>query len=173
MAIDEQPPAAASGPGRDRQGAIYRQGALGRRPAVPTDFAELEQRARRASSAARLGATSPAARARARTMRNNRRAFDRWAIVPRMAHGITTRDLTTTVLGTKLASPLLLAPVGAGALLARGQRPQDRPGGGGHRRAVRLLQPGLQLDGGLAAAMGDTPAGCSCTGAPTSDSSTA
>jgi isopentenyl diphosphate isomerase/L-lactate dehydrogenase-like FMN-dependent dehydrogenase len=50
-------------------------------------------------------------------MRNNRRAFDRWAIVPRMAHGHTTRDLSTTVVGTRLGSPLLLAPVGAGALM--------------------------------------------------------
>ena len=51
-------------------------------------------------------------------MRNNRRAFDRWAIVPRMAHGITERDLRTTVAGTSLSSPLLLAPIGAGALMA-------------------------------------------------------
>ena len=117
MAIDEQPPPAAGGPGRDRQGAIYRQGALGRRPLVPTDFAELEQRARRASSARAWGYVAGGA-GEGRAMRNNRRAFDRWAIVPRMAHGISQRDLTTTVLDTKLASPLLLAPVGAGALLA-------------------------------------------------------
>jgi lactate 2-monooxygenase len=117
MAIDQQPPAAASGPGRDRQTAIYRQGALGRRPSVPTDFAELEQRARRASSARAWGYVAGGA-GEGRAMRNNRHAFDRWAIVPRMAHGISQRDLTTTVLNTKLASPLLLAPVGAGALLA-------------------------------------------------------
>jgi isopentenyl diphosphate isomerase/L-lactate dehydrogenase-like FMN-dependent dehydrogenase len=36
-----------------------------------------------------------------------------------MAHGIAQRDLSTTVLGTRLASPLLLAPIGAGALMRR------------------------------------------------------
>ena len=52
-----------------------------------------------------------------RTMRNNREAFDRWAIVPRMAHGVTRRDLSVELLGTRLSSPVLLAPVGAGQLI--------------------------------------------------------
>ena len=37
-------------------------------------------------------------------MRNNREAFDRWAIVPRMAHGVTRRDLSVELLGTRLSS---------------------------------------------------------------------
>jgi isopentenyl diphosphate isomerase/L-lactate dehydrogenase-like FMN-dependent dehydrogenase len=32
----------------------------------------------------------------------NRHAFDRWAIVPRMPTDATQRDLSTTVLGTRL-----------------------------------------------------------------------
>jgi isopentenyl diphosphate isomerase/L-lactate dehydrogenase-like FMN-dependent dehydrogenase len=52
-------------------------------------------------------------------MRHNREAFLRWRIVPRMLHGVTSRDLTTAVVGTPLASPMLLAPVGAAALIAR------------------------------------------------------
>jgi lactate 2-monooxygenase len=106
------------GPGRLRQAAIYRAGVLGRRPAVPTDFASLEAAARRASSA-RAWAYVAGGAGEGRTMRNNRRAFDRWVTVPRMAHGIAQRDLSTTVLGTRLASPLLLAPIGAGALMRR------------------------------------------------------
>jgi lactate 2-monooxygenase len=106
------------GPGRLRQAAIYRAGVLGRRPAVPTDFASLEAAARRASSA-RAWAYVAGGAGEGRTMRNNRRAFDRWATVPRMAHGIARRDLSTIVLGTRLASPLLLAPIGAGALMRR------------------------------------------------------
>jgi lactate 2-monooxygenase len=35
------------GPGRIRQNEIYRAGVQGRTPAVPTDFATLERRARR------------------------------------------------------------------------------------------------------------------------------
>jgi isopentenyl diphosphate isomerase/L-lactate dehydrogenase-like FMN-dependent dehydrogenase len=53
-----------------------------------------------------------------RTMGHNRRAFERWRIVPRMLHGITQRDLTASVLGTKLSAPLLLAPIGAASLVA-------------------------------------------------------
>src|SRR3954454_19807617 len=102
--------------GRERQSAIYRQGVLGRRPVVPTDFAELERRARRATS--RKGWAYVAGGAgEGRTMRNNRARFDRWVIVPRMAHGITPRDLSVDLLGTRLDSPVLLAPVGAGQLI--------------------------------------------------------
>ncbi|MGW0017095.1 alpha-hydroxy-acid oxidizing protein [Rhodococcus sp. NPDC003382] len=107
----------AAGPGRERQGVVYRDGALGRRPAVPTNFADLERAARRASSK-RAWAYVAGGAGEGRTMRNNRRAFDRWAIVPRMAHGVTERSLGTTVVNTALSSPLLLAPVGAGALMA-------------------------------------------------------
>lgn len=106
-----------AGPGRERQGVVYRDGALGRRPAVPTTFGALERAARRASSK-RAWAYVAGGAGEGRTMRNNRRAFDRWAIVPRMAHGVTTRDLRTTVVGTALPAPLLLAPIGAGALMA-------------------------------------------------------
>jgi isopentenyl diphosphate isomerase/L-lactate dehydrogenase-like FMN-dependent dehydrogenase len=51
------------------------------------------------------------------TMRANRAAFERWQITPRMLHGTTDRDLSTTVLGTGLRAPLMVAPVGAGALV--------------------------------------------------------
>ncbi|MFD6856442.1 alpha-hydroxy-acid oxidizing protein [Rhodococcus sp. NPDC060086] len=108
---------ATTGPGRERQGVVYRDGALGRRPAVPTAFGDLERAARRASSK-RAWAYVAGGAGEGRTMQNNRRAFDRWAIVPRMAHGVVERDLSTTVVNTALSSPMLLAPVGAGALMA-------------------------------------------------------
>jgi len=104
------------GPGRTRQNTVYRDGVLGRRPVVPTDFAELERRAREASSEEAWAYVAGGA-GEGRTMRNNRAAFDRWAIVPRMAHGITERDLSVNLFGTTLPTPVLLAPVGAGALM--------------------------------------------------------
>jgi lactate 2-monooxygenase len=107
-----------AGPGRERQSAIYRAGALGRRPAVPTDFTALERRARRASSRTAWAYVAGGA-GEGRTMRRNREAFERWAVVPRMAHGHARRDLTTTLLERRLPAPLLLAPVGAGELLRR------------------------------------------------------
>ncbi len=107
----------SSGPGRARQERIYRDGVFGRTPRVPADFATLEARARSASSA-RAWAYVAGGAGEGRTMRNNRAAFDRWAIVPRMAHGNTTRDLSLDLLGTRLPAPVLLAPIGAGALMA-------------------------------------------------------
>jgi isopentenyl diphosphate isomerase/L-lactate dehydrogenase-like FMN-dependent dehydrogenase len=46
-------------------------------------------------------------------MAANRAAFDRWRLVPRMLRGVPAqRDHTTTVLGTTMPAPVLLAPVG-------------------------------------------------------------
>ncbi len=112
--IDPAP--SSSGPGRERQTRVYRDGALGRRPAVPADFAGLEAAAREASSAKAWAYVAGGA-GEGRTMRNNRAAFDRWSIVPRMAHGVVSRDLSLGLLGTRLNSPVLLAPIGAGALM--------------------------------------------------------
>ncbi|MEU1127923.1 alpha-hydroxy-acid oxidizing protein [Streptomyces sp. NPDC005899] len=47
------------------------------------------------------------------TARANRAAFDRWSLLPRMLRGVTTRDLSVSLLGQRLASPVLLAPVAA------------------------------------------------------------
>lgn len=102
--------------GRARQDAIYRPGALGIAPTVPTDVGELERRARAALSRKAWAYIAGGAGGGA-TMRANRAAFDRWQVVPRMLHATTTRDLTTTVLDTELAAPLLLAPVGAAGLV--------------------------------------------------------
>jgi hypothetical protein len=46
------------------------------------------------------------------TMRANRAAFDRYAMVPRMLRDTTERDWSTTLLGTEMPAPLLLAPIG-------------------------------------------------------------
>lgn len=105
------------GAGRARQNAIYRPGALGVAPTVPTDTGELERRARRAMDRRAWAYVAGGAGAGA-TMRANRETFDRWQVVPRMLHATTERDLSTHVLGTRLPAPLLLAPVGAAGLIA-------------------------------------------------------
>jgi isopentenyl diphosphate isomerase/L-lactate dehydrogenase-like FMN-dependent dehydrogenase len=51
------------------------------------------------------------------TMRANLEAFRRWRIVPRVLRDISSRDLSTNLLGTELAAPLLLAPVGVQKVL--------------------------------------------------------
>lgn len=110
-------PTADLGWGRARQGAVYRAGVLGRRPAVPTDFAELEHRAQAAMSL-RAWAYVAGGAGEGATMRANREAFGRWQIVPRMLPGHARRDLTTRLLGSSAPSPLLLAPIGAAELVA-------------------------------------------------------
>lgn len=111
-----QPP---EGRGRARQGLIYRAGTLGHRPAVPTDFTTLEAAARKVSSDKGWAYVAGGAGEGA-TMRANRAAFDRRAILPRMAHGSRERDLSVELLGRRLPTPLLLAPIGAADLLRRG-----------------------------------------------------
>ncbi len=109
----------AFGPGRLRQNAIYRAGALGRRPRVPTDPNGLERAARRAMSGDAWAYVAGGAGDGA-TMRANRAAFDRWALVPRMLRDVSSRDLSVSLLGMRLPAPLLVAPIGAAGLVRRG-----------------------------------------------------
>src|SRR5437764_12083482 len=46
------------------------------------------------------------------TLRENRAAFGRWRLLPRVMRGVTEPDLRTTVLGQAVSMPVLLAPVG-------------------------------------------------------------
>ncbi|ONI89014.1 alpha-hydroxy-acid oxidizing enzyme [Actinosynnema sp. ALI-1.44] len=51
------------------------------------------------------------------TMRANREAFDKWRIVPRMLRDAHARDVSTSVLGTTLPAPVLLAPIGVQSIV--------------------------------------------------------
>ncbi len=149
-------PRPAPGPGRARQNAIYRAGVLGRAPAVPTDAAELERRARKAMSRKAWAYVAGGAGS-GTTMRHNRAAFERWRVVPRMLHGVTARDLSTTVLGTPLHAPLLLAPVGAGALVRPGSDVRIAEGAAAAGVPYVFSSQGCDPMERTAAAMGDTP----------------
>ena len=144
------------GPGRARQAEVYGAGVLGRRPTVPADPAELERRARRAMSGKAWAYVAGGAGSGA-TIRSNRAAFERRRLVPRMAAGHHERDLSTTLLGQLLPSPLLLAPIGAAGLVARGSDLAVA------RAAAELGTPYIVSNQGcspmedVARAMGDTP----------------
>jgi lactate 2-monooxygenase len=144
------------GPGRTRQETIYRQGVFGRTPAVPTDFATLEARAQKASSETAWAYVAGGA-GEGRTMRNNRAAFDRWSIVPRMAHGNTTRDLSIDLLGTKLPAPVLLAPIGAGALMSPDSDVQIARGAAANGVPYVFSNQGCNPMEECAEVMGDNP----------------
>lgn len=95
----------------DVQSEIYLRGLGGERPELPMSADGLEHAARAALSAEAFGYVAGGASSE-RTMAANREAFGRHRIVPRMLRGVTERDLSTTLLGTPMAAPVLTAPVG-------------------------------------------------------------
>jgi lactate 2-monooxygenase len=95
---------------------IYLRGMGGETPPFTTVPGDLENAARKAmgdkafwyvTGSAGSGATAAA----------NRTAFDKWRIVPHMLTGSTHRDMSTTVLGTTLAAPVLTSPIGAQSII--------------------------------------------------------
>ncbi|QFZ17129.1 lactate 2-monooxygenase [Saccharothrix syringae] len=98
------------------QNEIYLQGLAGNVPPFTTDPGALEESARERLGPGPFWYVAGAAGSGA-TARANREAFDRWRIVPRMLTDATERHLGTTVLGTDLPAPVLLAPVGVQSIL--------------------------------------------------------
>jgi lactate 2-monooxygenase len=95
---------------------IYLQGLSGQTPALPVQAAELEAQARKQMSADAFGYVAGGAGAEL-TMSANLRAFERWEIVPRMLRDVSERDLSTTILGTAMPAPVLLAPIGVQSIV--------------------------------------------------------
>ena len=112
--------ASGVGPGRARQNAIFRAGALGRAPSVPTDAPTLERRAKKVMSRTAWAYVAGGA-GEGRTMRHNREAFERCGLAIAGADGVrqvienivAELDLTMGLLGVQsikdLSRDLLLA----------------------------------------------------------------
>jgi lactate 2-monooxygenase len=94
-----------------RQLEIYQRGS-----AVPVAPEELERRAREALSREAFGYLSGGAGAED-TMRANLDGFRRWRIEPRVLRDLSSRSWHTTLLGTPLPAPVLLAPLGVQGIL--------------------------------------------------------
>ena len=90
---------------------IYARGLGGETPAVPVAVADLEEQAMAAMDP-RIANYVGAGAGSEETIRANREAFRRRRIVPRMLRDVAGRDLSTTILGTRMPAPLLLAPIG-------------------------------------------------------------
>jgi lactate 2-monooxygenase len=86
------------------------------RPTRPAGMAELERAAYEAMTEEARGYVGGGASSED-TIRANREAFRRWRLVPRMLTDVSTRDLTTEVVGTRMPAPVLLAPVGVQSLV--------------------------------------------------------
>jgi lactate 2-monooxygenase len=97
-------------------GEIYLQGMAKVTPAFTTDTAALEESARDRMEPGPFWYVAGSAGSGA-TARANREALDRWRIVPRMLTDATTRDLSTTVLGTRMPAPVITAPIGVQSIV--------------------------------------------------------
>ncbi len=106
----------------DFQNEIYLGGLGGLRPELPMTAAGLEALAQERLDSAAFAYVAGSASAE-RTAAANRSAFERYRLLPRMLRGSTgpgARDLSVEVLGTKLAAPVLTAPIGVLELLHEG-----------------------------------------------------
>ena len=95
---------------------VYGAGLEGRLPTLPMSAAGLQERARQALSEAAYGYVAGAAGSE-QTLRANLQAFERWRIVPRMLRDVSARELGSSLLGTTLPAPLMLAPIGVQSIL--------------------------------------------------------
>ncbi|MDP9221389.1 MAG: alpha-hydroxy-acid oxidizing protein, partial [Actinomycetota bacterium] len=96
----------------DLQNEIYLRGLGGDTPELPLAFDALEAGARDVMTREAYGYVAGSA-GRETTAQANLDALQRWRIQPRMLREIAERDLTTEVVGTTLAAPVLTAPIGA------------------------------------------------------------
>lgn len=97
--------------GRETQSTIYRNGASGSRPRVPTAWRALEGVAQRTLSPAAWAYIAGSSGLES-TADANRAAFDRWRILPRMLRDVSQRDLSVELFGHRYPSPVIAAPVG-------------------------------------------------------------
>jgi lactate 2-monooxygenase len=102
----------APGPFSDYQNEIYLKGLFGELPELPFDWREIRDAALAVMTEQAIGYVEGAAGAED-TAAANREAFKRWKLVPRMLRGIpAARSHQTSILGTSMPAPVLLAPVG-------------------------------------------------------------
>jgi lactate 2-monooxygenase len=106
----------APNPFANYQYEIYLGGMAGQRPDHPVGWAALE------AAAAETLADEPrgylfGGAGTEDTMRENLAAFTRHRIVPRMLNDVSERDLRRTVLGTEMAVPVLMSPIGVQSIL--------------------------------------------------------
>ena len=90
---------------------IYFEGTQNIKPQLPVSFEELEQKAREVMTPQAFAYIAGGAGAET-TMSNNKEAFNKWQIVPRMMSDVSKRSIAIELFGTKLSTPVLLAPVG-------------------------------------------------------------
>ena len=97
--------------GMQYQLQIYFAGMQNVKPLLPVSYEELQQKAREVLSPEAFGYIAGGA-GEEKTISNNKKAFNKWQIVPRMMGDVSNRSIAVELFGIKLPSPVLLAPVG-------------------------------------------------------------
>ena len=114
--LKKKPPLPSQSPGMQRQLEIYQHGVLGRKPDYPVRVEDLERDARKRLSKESYDYVAGGAGGES-TMVANRKAFERWRIVPRHLRNVAERDLRVNLFGQNLGVPFLLAPIGVQGII--------------------------------------------------------
>jgi lactate 2-monooxygenase len=109
-------PSAGWSAGLARQLEIYRAGLAGKTPEQPVSFEELEREACSVLNPSAYDYVAGGAGSED-TMRANLAAFREHRLIPRYLRDVSRRDLGVELLGTRLPTPILLAPIGVLGIL--------------------------------------------------------
>ena len=102
-----------------------------------------------------------------RTLEENLRAFDRWVIRPRVLRGSASPDTSTEILGTPVASPVLVAPWAyQGRAHPDGERATVRGAARAGTIAVVSSTAVDDLEGIASASDGPSGGSCTCSQSP-------
>jgi lactate 2-monooxygenase len=142
----------------DLQNEIYFEGLRGTVPALPMAYHELEERAEVAMAPSLLSYVAGGA-GDERTQRANVSAFGNWGLIPRMFVGAAQRDLSVSLLGMTLPSPLFLTPIGVIGLCAQDGHGDIATARAAARTGVPMIASTLTVDPleQVAPHLGDTP----------------
>jgi lactate 2-monooxygenase len=142
----------------DYQVEIYFQGLSGVRNHLPMTYSELERHAASALSPELLSYVAGGA-GNEQTQRLNVDAFDRWGLMPRMLRGAAERDLSVELLGLRLPTPVMMAPIGVLGLCAPDGHGDLAAARAAARTGVPMIASVLTVDPleDVAAELGDTP----------------
>lgn len=142
--------------GQQVQLEVYGSAVAGKRIDLPFSFEEWEARARATLPETVYWYIAGAAGG-GDTMRANRVAFERVKLRQRVLNDVSTRDISTEVLGRKIPAPFLLAPIGVqGIMHADGERVPARVAAATGVPFVLSTVSSITIEE-IAAIMGDAP----------------
>lgn len=102
--------------GQQVQLEVYSSAVQGKRIDLPFSFEEWEARAKAALPETAYWYIAGGAGS-GETMRANRAAFERVKLRPRVLNDVSTREISTEILGKKIPAPFLLAPIGVQGIM--------------------------------------------------------